>query len=146
MGGQRVGFEGRSNFFYAADNPRVRAASLGQQRADSIAADARCTPLSIRRPPPVPPPPLEASREQWALRVAEEILYARRLLELTGDRLVADPTMAARHGATLQSFDIVAQMLGHLSTIVAAEDRDEAIGRVGLGEMRARLLRRGLEG
>ena len=41
-----------------------------------------------------------------------------------------------RHAQTMQSFDLIAQMLGHLATVTQTADRKAAIARV-MPEMRA---------
>lgn len=89
-----------------------------------------------------PPPALSADVVER--RLAEEIDYARRLLVAMGERLANDPTVIARHGATLQGFDVVAQMLGHLGGVVGAEDRDAAIDRIGMADLRGRIRRRSI--
>ena len=85
--------------------------------------------------------PLEPTGDVIELRLAEEIDYAQRLLEAVGDRLVSDPLILERHETTLQSFDIIAQLLGHLSKVVGSSDKLEAIDRIGMQELRARLKR-----
>lgn len=89
-----------------------------------------------------PPPALSADIVER--RLAEEIDYARRLLVAMGERLANDPTVIARHASTLQGFDVVAQMLGHLGGVVGAEDREAAIDRIGMADLRGRIRRRAI--
>ena len=93
-----------------------------------------------RDPPPVPDAPLP-SDNVLHLRIAEEIECARRMLYLMGE-LSGDPTVVMRHGRALQSFDIVGQMLGHLASVIGSIDPEDAIQRIGMAELKARLLRR----
>lgn len=89
-------------------------------------------------------PPLAASADIVERRLAEEIDYARRLLVSMGERLANDATVIARHASTLQGFDVVAQMLGHLGSVVGAEDRGAAIDRIGMADLRGRIRRRAI--
>ena len=73
-------------------------------------------------------------------RLAEELDLVRKLLEQLGDALSDEPAILARHATALQSFDLVNQILGHVSTVLIAEDRAAAIGAIGMEELRARLL------
>lgn len=77
------------------------------------------------------------------LRLGEELQYARRILELMGDALAADPVTIARHAMTLQSLDIVGQMLSHIANIVCSSDPRASVEQIGMGDLKARLLRRG---
>jgi hypothetical protein len=92
---------------------------------------------------PTPPPPPGETSDVLRRRLAEEIDYARRMLAAMGDELSSDPTMVARHGNALQSVDLVGQLLGHVASVVRAADADEAVQRIGMGELKARLQRRG---
>ena len=120
--------------------PPARAAN--QADCDAIIAAARRDP---ERPnifrDVAPPKPLEPSEDIVELRLAEEIDYARRLLDAVSDRLIADPIILARHQTTLQSFDIVGQLLGHLAKVTGSKDKHEAINRIGMQELKARLTR-----
>jgi hypothetical protein len=76
-------------------------------------------------------------------RLGEELEYARRMLDITGDELAADPIAIARHGVVLQSLDIVGQMLTHIATIIRSSDPKAAVERIGMGDLKARLTRNG---
>ena len=76
------------------------------------------------------------------LRMAEELDYARRIPDVMGDELCGDPSIVARHGRTLQSFDIVGQILGHLASVIRSGDPESAVERIGMAELKARLMRR----
>jgi len=93
------------------------AADVAQRQAqcDSIQAEFRAeipARRSIRRDPPPIPPALIPTDDPLLLRLAEELEYARRMLEAMGETLSADGLLVARHVAALQSVDIVAQMIG----------------------------------
>jgi hypothetical protein len=60
-----------------------------------------------------------------------------------GDSLSSDPHLVARHMVTLQSIDIAGQILGHVATVVRSSDPEGAIDRIGMCELKARLLRKG---
>ena len=120
--------------------------SSHQARVDAIQAEVRAAAAAAPRklefkPPPPPPPPLEASQDIIERRLAEELDFARRLLEAVGDHLTSDPVLVHRHHRVLQNFDLVGQLLGHVSRVVGAEDKQEASERIGMQEMRARLKR-----
>ena len=78
------------------------------------------------------------------LRLAEEIEYARRMLEVMGDQLASDGTVVIRHCASLQTVDIVGQTLGHLASIIRSSAPDRAVQRIGMAELKARLTRRSI--
>lgn len=75
-------------------------------------------------------------------RLSEEVAYVRRLLDTVGDELSDDPILLQRHANTLQSFDMACQILGHVSAILGAPDRADAVTKVTLEELRTRLLRK----
>jgi hypothetical protein len=96
----------------------------------------------LRRDPPPIPAALVPTDNVLHLRIAEELEYARRLLDLMGDELSGDPAIVSRHGRALQSFDIVGQMLGHLTNVIRSSDPEGAVERIGMSELKARLMRR----
>jgi hypothetical protein len=85
--------------------------------------------------------PLELTDNVIESRLSQEIEYAQRLLEAVGDCFVSDPDILERHETTMQSFDIIGQLLGHLAKVVGAKDKQEAINRIGMQELRSRLKR-----
>ncbi len=74
-------------------------------------------------------------------RLAEELAFARRTLEAMGDTLCDDPILLSRHQVTLQSVDLLAQVLGHIASVIGSADRGGAIARIGMVELRNRLTR-----
>lgn len=99
---------------------------------------------SIRREnaPPIDPA-LIATDDQLRLRLAEELDYARRMLDAMGDELAADMSVVMRHAVALQSVDIVGQMLGHIAAVTRSAAPEGAVQRIGMCELKARLTRRG---
>ena len=113
--------------------------SVGQQRVDDVQASIRAGKevASTERKQSGP------SQLNVSARVAEELGYVSRLLEELGDKLSTDQ-MASRHGAQLQNLDVAIQLLGHLAEVLTAPDAALAIKRIGMEELRRRLLRRAL--
>lgn len=132
------------NYFGAPAH--LRQTSPAQERCDSIQAAFRAdkTRPSIRRDPPPLPPALTPTEDQMMLRLAEELEYARRRLDLLGDALAADMAVVMRHSVSLQSVDIVGQMLGHIADVVRSSDPGGAVDRIGMGDLKARLTRSSL--
>ena len=117
----------------------------GQARCDSIQAEFRAEApdrRSIRRDPPPTPAALIPTDDPLQLRLAEELEYARRMLEVMGETLSADGLLVARHLTTLQSVDIVGQMLGHIANVIRSSDPPGAVGRIGMSDLKARLTRK----
>ena len=126
--------------------PERKSAPDGQAQVDAVQADFRAdggARKSIRRDPPPRPPDIPLTDDLLAHRLADELDYARRLIEQMGDALSADPTIFARHVVTLQSVDVVGQMLGHIASVVRSSDRSAMVERIGMGDLKARLQRRG---
>ena len=78
------------------------------------------------------------------LRLAEELEYARRMLSSMGDELSSDGLIVSRHLAELQTLDIVGQMLSHIAAVVRSSDPPGAVQEIGMGALRARLMRTNL--
>ena len=119
-----------------------------QQRCDAIQADYRADPgsrPSIRLAnPPAIDPALIPTEDQLRLRLAEELEYARRLLNAMGDDLSADVGVVMRHMVALQSIDIVGQLLGHIAAVTRSSVPERAVDRIGMGDLKARLTRKPL--
>lgn len=121
------------------------AASPAQARCDSIVLEAKAQPRpSIRRDPPPAPPPPPPTTDVLLLRLAEELEFARRMLDTMGDELSADAAVIMRHSVALQSVDIIGQMLGHIANVVRSSDPPETVNRIGMCELKARLTRKSL--
>ncbi|HEX4738598.1 MAG TPA: PilZ domain-containing protein [Allosphingosinicella sp.] len=119
------------------------APPLGQGRVDRIQAAVRAgdTPRQKAAPPP-------AAEERWIglldSRLGEELSFVQRLIEALGDELVGDPAILHRHAQALQNIDLASQILGHLSRVMSAPERAEAVRGIGMDDLRARLTRRSL--
>ena len=72
-------------------------------------------------------------------RLADQLDHARRMLVDMGNQLALSHSVVADYGVALQSVDIVGQMLGHIASVVRAEDRTAAVDRIGMCELKARL-------
>lgn len=121
-----------------------RASAAGQKRVDEAVAqfkDGAPAPAQ-----PVATGPATGGPVPGALnsRLCEELGYVARLLEALGDELVEDRTVTARHGAKLQDLDIAIQILGHLGTVLNADDPQAAIARIGMEDLRRRLAPKSL--
>jgi len=120
---------------------KIRVAEPGgfrdQRRVDALQAEARTSAPStpIRVPVSVDP----AARERLDTKLAEELAHVKRLLEAAGDELIAEPLFVQRHAQTLQGIDLAGQILANVASIIVAEDREEAIDRIGMEDLRARL-------
>jgi hypothetical protein len=117
---------------------------VAQARVDAIvkAARAQRPSVPVRRPPrqsDLPSPAPSTSRLDQHLQ--QELAYARRLIEAMGDTLCDDPILLSRHQGPLQTVDLVAQMIGHIASVVGAADRDDAVAKIGMVELRNRLMR-----
>lgn len=133
-----------SNSYFGAPSHLRQA----QARCDSIQAEFRAQPAAPEKRPlrraDAPPldPALIPCDDQLRLRLAEELEYARRMLEAMGDELTADMGLVMRHGVALQSIDIIGQMLGHIATVTRSSAPERAVDRIGMCELKGRLLRK----
>jgi hypothetical protein len=126
-------------------NQAAAVAAEHQARCDTIQADFRAEKKarpSIRRDSPPVPKALPPTDNELMLRLADEVEYAQRQLHAMGDSLSSDGLILARHGLTLQSVDIVGQVLGHIAGVLRSSDIAGAVDRIGMAELKARLLRR----
>jgi len=121
-----------------------KAAEQTQARCDVIQADFRAEPKgrrSIRRDPPPLPQALVPTSDPLLLRLAEELDYTRRMLDVMGDELASDGLIVTRHMTALQSVDIVGQILGHIASVIRSSDPPGAVDRIGMSDLKARLTR-----
>lgn len=117
-----------------------------QRRIDEIQAAIRAeaAPAPSRtlfKPAPRRSPPSTVPLDH---RISEELECIRRHLEQLGGVLAANPLLVQRHATQLQSIDLINQVLGHISGIIASEDRELAVEQVTLRELRSRLQRKPL--
>jgi hypothetical protein len=123
----------------------VTPASSAQERCDAIQAEFRSGTgerRSIRRDPPPRPKALTPTEDVLRQRLAEELDYARRMLDLMGDELSADAAVLVRHGVSLQTVDIAGQILGHIASVIRSSDPDGAVDLIGMTELKGRLQRK----
>lgn len=114
-----------------------------QRRVDAIQAEARTDAAfghALRAPEPAPAAP--AAIPDLDSKLAHELGYVQRLLENLGDELIADLFLVQRHGQSLQSLDLVSQILGHVATVLMAEDKAGVVEEIGMEDLRARLKRK----
>jgi len=135
-----VHFQGRVTVPEWIAGKRARP-TFGQSRVDAIQAAVR----SGEAVPETPAPQAGAEEGGISLdeRIAREIAYVQGLFKELSADLIADPAVVESHARLLQNFDIGDQILGHLTRIVSAPDREAAIRAVGMEELRARMLRKG---
>jgi hypothetical protein len=126
----------------------AQASAQSQARCDRIQAEFRAEPKkarpSIRRDPPPMPAALIPTDDVLRLRLAEELDYARRILDSMGNQLSGDPAVIARHMVTLQSVDVIGQLLGHVASVIQSSDPEGAVERIGMSELKSRLTRKSL--
>jgi hypothetical protein len=119
------------------------AAWIGTQAAAARAsfsdADSQVPPLPASLLPQAPPRDL--CEAQMPRRVGEELAYVQRLIEGIGNELAGNPLIVHRYARTFQDFDLASQILGHLARVLMADDSIRAAERVGMQELRNRLLR-----
>jgi hypothetical protein len=96
---------------------------------------------SIRRDPPPLAKPHVPTDDVLKLRLAEELEYARRMIETMGDTLSADPQLVMRHMVALQSIDIAGQILGHIANVIRSSEPEGAVDLIGMCDLRGRLKR-----
>ena len=114
-----------------------------QQKPSAVRREPGARP-SIRRDPPPLPAALVPTDDLLKLRLAEELEYARRLLDLMGDELSADSGVLMRHAVSLQSVDIVGQIMGHIANVIRSSDPKGAVDRIGMAELKGRLQRQSI--
>ena len=124
----------------------TEAALRAQPEAAPVGSAAKEPPKrkSLRRDPPPLPAALVPTDDRLRRRLAEELEYARRMLDIMGDSLCGDSNVIMRHGTALQSVDIVGQMLGHIANVIRSCDPDGAVELIGMAELKARLQRRSI--
>lgn len=115
-----------------------------QRRVDAIQAEARANPVSGRALRSAEGPATHPVVADLDRRLADELGYVQRLLENLGDELIADLLLIQRHGKSLQSLDLVGQILGHVATILRSDDKAAVVEDIGMEDLRARLKRKAI--
>ena len=115
----------------------TRGAGAGQSRVDLVQAAIRGGAIfSAETQAPAPKPAAAPPVEQ---AVAAELERVKRMLDTVSDQLTDDMDVLMRHELAMQNFDIAAQIVAELATVMAAEDREAAVGKVQMHELRSRL-------
>jgi hypothetical protein len=118
---------------------------MHQQRVDEMIAavrrEAQTGRPNLFKPAPAKPEP---STRLLDHRIADELDYLARQLELLGGILVNDPILLMRHSGPLQSIDLMKQSLAQLARVVAAEDKEAVADRITLTELKGRLQRKSI--
>ena len=127
-----------TSFWTKAARLAAQAGNDGAQ-GDVIRADFGVEQKARPSPRPQAQVPTE---DPLRLRLAEELEYARRMLNSMGDELASDVVMVGRHLAELQTIDIVGQMLGHITAVIRSSDPPGAVDAIGMGALKARLMRK----
>lgn len=76
-------------------------------------------------------------------RVADELEFAWRQIDVIRGNLSRDSVTAFRHGASLQTIDGVGQALGQLAVVLRSSSPEVAVQRVLMPDLRGRLQRTG---
>ena len=130
------------HYFGAPAHLRRAQAAVDAVQAEFRAEQNAPEKRSLRRDPPPLDPALVPTDDQLRVRLAEELEYARRMLDTMGDELSADMGVVMRHAVALQTIDIVGQMLGHIAAVTRSSAPDRAVDRIGMCELKGRLTRR----
>ena len=132
------------HYFGAPAHLRRAQATVDAVQAEFRAEQAAPQKRSIRRgnAPPIDPA-LVPTDDHLRVRLAEELDYARRMLDAMGDEISSDMAMVMRHAVSLQTIDIVGQMLGHIAAVTRSSVPERAVERIGMCELKARLTRNG---
>jgi hypothetical protein len=130
------------HYFGAPAHLRRAQAAVDAVQAEFRAEQKAPEKRPLRRDPPPLDPALVPTDDQLRIRLAEELEYARRMLDAMGDELSADMGVVMRHAVALQTVDIVGQMLGHIAAVTRSSMPERAVDRIGMCELKSRLTRR----
>jgi hypothetical protein len=130
------------HYFGAPSHLRRAQAAVDAVQAEFRAEQKTPEKRPLRRDPPPLDPALLPTDDQLRIRLAEELDYARRMLDVMGDELCADMAVVMRHGVALQTIDVVGQILGHIAAVTRSSLPERAVERIGMGELKGRLTRR----
>ena len=112
-------------------------AGLGQLRVDRIQSAIRSGEALPSETCAPAPKPVEA--DTIAPRIADELARVKRMLDSVGEQLADDVDVLMRHERAMQTFDIAAQIVDELSTVMSADDPVGALAGVQMHELRSRL-------
>ena len=128
--------------YFGAPAHLRRAQSICDSTQAEFRAEQDSEKRSIRREAPPLDPALVPTDDELRLRLAEELEFARRMLDAMGDELSSDMAVVMRHSVALQTVDIVGQMLGHIAAVTRSSAPERAVERIGMCELKGRLTRK----
>ena len=121
---------------------RFRSPEQFRQHAVAPAAPAPRRPLR-RIELPLEDPVLTPTDNELLKRIADELDFAWRQLDLAAATMARDLLTAARHKPSLHTIDTVGQALGQLAVVLRSSMPEEAATRVPMADLRGRLQRCG---
>lgn len=111
---------------------------FGQARVDQVQAALRSGAPAVAQPPAPPSVSALRRRESDSL-IGQEIMLVKHMLDRISSELSEDIEVLMRHERALQNCDIASAILDLVAKVVAADDREAAIARVNMHEVKARL-------
>jgi hypothetical protein len=125
------------NDWVAGVSATADSARLGQSRVDHLLSAIRSgTALPVETEAPVPNPVNTRPLEQT---IADQLTRVKRMLDEVSEELTDDVDVLVRHERAMQSFDIAAMIVEELAAVLAADDREAAVGSVKMHDLRSRL-------
>lgn len=85
------------------------------------------------------PAPHRAEVQPVERSIAAELGRVKRMLDKVSDELTDDVDVLVRHERAMQTFDIAVQIVEELAAVLAADDREAAVGSVQMHDLRSRL-------
>lgn len=75
-------------------------------------------------------------------RLAEELRFSQRRIATALDAIANYPPAVMKLHDALQELEVTAQALGHVASLLEADDAEQALARIGMDELKRRLNRR----
>ena len=119
----------------AGTSTSLGLADGAQARVDHLQTAIRsgaALPAETHAPAPATIQPVERS-------VAAELDRVKRMLDQVSAELCDDVDILLRHERAIQNFDIAAMIVEELAAVLAADDREAAVGAVHMHDLRSRL-------
>jgi len=91
----------------------------------------------------LPDPAMSPTDNVLLQRIADELDFGWRQLDLAASGMARDPITANRHRSALHAIDQVGQTLGQLAVVLGSSLPDTAVERVPMLDLRGRLQRCG---
>ena len=92
---------------------------------------------------PTEDPALAPTENVLLQRIADELEFAWRQIDLAAATMARDSVTGLRHRPSLQTVDLVGQTLGQLAVVLRSSLPDQAVERVPMADLRGRLQRSG---